>query len=1279
MSINKFKKLQENWSTLEFPEEFGDAKKYAESMHIEPFDYYQDRVSSLGWTGKSILDAGCGTGTWSFAWATRFEKVIGVDINQPRLAMANWLKQAFEIENVLFYRGDVCNLDFSIPEFDVIFCHGVVISYIPIEVALREFFRVLKPGGTLFICLNGKGWSMYLRDVRSKEGEQYRLIGKRGLYNTICQCSLSAAREKLIEIEKKVKTKTSVAELFARQVDAEDMKKVESFFRSMGEIEKFADYEITSLFPTTTNLQDSQEANNADDTLRNALNYINTIKKLLDATGIISNLTEATEEIRSECGDDYVLQLANDIFQILKGRQDKFSYANGGRGYEPGEVKTICEHIGFQDFQWAKKDGITINNPDLYQGEYDGHLKIWEFVVTKQGSIVTEEEEKNPDYSRSTKLKKMQENWSTLEFPEEFGDAKKYAESMHIKPFNYYQDRVSSLGWTGKSILDAGCGTGTWSFAWANRFKQVIGVDINEPRLAMANWLKQTFEIENVLFQRGDVCNFGFSTAEFDAIFCYSVVISYIPIEVVLREFFRVLKPGGKLFIYLNGKGWSMYLRDVRSKDGEKYRLMGERGLYNTVCQCSLSAARDKLIEIGKKVKAKTSVAELFERQVDAEDMKKVESFFRSMGEIEKFADYEITSLFPTTTNLQDSQEANNADDTLRNALNYINTIKKLLDATGIISNLTEATEEIRSECGDDYVLQLANDIFQILKGRQDKFSYANGGRGYEPGEVKTICEHIGFQDFQWAKKDGMILKNPDLARGEYDGHLKIWEFVVTKQGSIVSEEEENNSGYSHSTPVSLTFETTSAFQIAETKCGWSVELENRVGKAGCLPSLRRYPYPYRCAMAIHNDTDMMNFAAFKDWHDFVNGTEITPYGEGLGLEIGDSYWIWSPERWFSLYHEMPYKEKLEPSPETELISHLGKIGWLDTLHGFGDWREEWAISRDRILFALDRIQELGIKSTVYVNHGGNSNTAAHNIGGPWAYYQSGDLPGHRAYCLDLLKQFGFKYFWTDVCFELTKFGEHLTFAKQSALDSAVSQHNFRKFFRICNKDVSPDLTKEERVALEQRFFNRTLIPTYGRDRSKFYAFKRYRGEYSPDSACFAHQVNSTNLNALETQQGSVIIYQHLGVWRPLGCTKGDSMYGNGRQESRLPLLDENAVWAFRRLAERVKSGKLFLTTTGRLLDYLWVRDNLEYCTETQGDAYIIKIRGIECPVYGSVKVTEKMLQGITFKIPASWQNVHIEVEGLKSLQQVKRVPDPDDDLFHLLFIPWICLSYPSI
>src|SRR5262249_25818969 len=57
--------------------------------------------------------------------------------------------------------------------------------------------------------------------------------------------------------------------------------------------------------------------------------------------------------------------------------------------------------------------------------------------------------------------------------------------------------------------------------------------------------------------------------------------------------------------------------------------------------------------------------------------------------------------------------------------------------------------------------------------------------------------------------------------------------------------------------------------------------------------SVRAYPYPYLAAFSIGNDLDSLQADAFEAWHAYVNGRKPTEDGDGLGLEIGDSFWIW--------------------------------------------------------------------------------------------------------------------------------------------------------------------------------------------------------------------------------------------------------------------------------------------------------------------------------------------------------------------------------------------------
>jgi len=65
---------------------------------------------------------------------------------------------------------------------------------------------------------------------------------------------------------------------------------------------------------------------------------------------------------------------------------------------------------------------------------------------------------------------------------------------------------------------------------------------------------------------------------------------------------------------------------------------------------------------------------------------------------------------------------------------------------------------------------------------------------------------------------------------------------------------------------------------------------------------LRKFPYPYRCAVALSNDPEYLTPRAFWDLHRFLNNEEPTPLGDGLGLPVTDALFMYSvdPVRSFS-------------------------------------------------------------------------------------------------------------------------------------------------------------------------------------------------------------------------------------------------------------------------------------------------------------------------------------------------------------------------------------------
>lgn len=101
--------------------------------------------------GMRLLDAGCGPGsiTLGLARAVAPGEVVGIDIEPAVIERARTLAAEQRMTNVRFETASVSALPFSDGSLDAVFAH-TLLEHIPDGVsALRELWRVLKPGGLL--------------------------------------------------------------------------------------------------------------------------------------------------------------------------------------------------------------------------------------------------------------------------------------------------------------------------------------------------------------------------------------------------------------------------------------------------------------------------------------------------------------------------------------------------------------------------------------------------------------------------------------------------------------------------------------------------------------------------------------------------------------------------------------------------------------------------------------------------------------------------------------------------------------------------------------------------------------------------------------------------------------------------------------------------------------------------------------------------------------------------------------------------------------------------
>lgn len=104
--------------------------------------------------GARVLDAGCGTGQVTIALAERGARVTGVDLSPEMMRRAEF--HAAEHGVAIEWRNaDISRIDEPLAVYDAILAR-VVLQFVPdVPGVLREFRRVLRPGGRLLASVPG--------------------------------------------------------------------------------------------------------------------------------------------------------------------------------------------------------------------------------------------------------------------------------------------------------------------------------------------------------------------------------------------------------------------------------------------------------------------------------------------------------------------------------------------------------------------------------------------------------------------------------------------------------------------------------------------------------------------------------------------------------------------------------------------------------------------------------------------------------------------------------------------------------------------------------------------------------------------------------------------------------------------------------------------------------------------------------------------------------------------------------------------------------------------
>jgi ubiquinone/menaquinone biosynthesis C-methylase UbiE len=114
-------------------------------------------------SGMDLLDCGCGPGTITVDMAEMVSpgNVVGIDIEASQFQVGRTHALERGISNIRFELGNAYEIPFSDGSFDAVFAHAVLYHLSDPSKALKEIYRVLRPGGIVGVRDTDRGGHIF--------------------------------------------------------------------------------------------------------------------------------------------------------------------------------------------------------------------------------------------------------------------------------------------------------------------------------------------------------------------------------------------------------------------------------------------------------------------------------------------------------------------------------------------------------------------------------------------------------------------------------------------------------------------------------------------------------------------------------------------------------------------------------------------------------------------------------------------------------------------------------------------------------------------------------------------------------------------------------------------------------------------------------------------------------------------------------------------------------------------------------------------------------------
>jgi hypothetical protein len=411
-------------------------------------------------------------------------------------------------------------------------------------------------------------------------------------------------------------------------------------------------------------------------------------------------------------------------------------------------------------------------------------------------------------------------------------------------------------------------------------------------------------------------------------------------------------------------------------------------------------------------------------------------------------------------------------------------------------------------------------------------------------------------------------------------------------------------------------------------------------GSAANSIALRRIPYPYRAILAICSDLDdTPDRALYWETARFLNSTESTRHGQGLGLEVGNSIYFDMPPGQFSYWNT--------DDAGRAMVRDLIRSGHIDCLHSFGDL----ARTRRHAGRALDELSRHGCEISVWTDHA----VAPSNFGTD-IMRGHGDVPGDPAYHADLTLDFGVRYVWC---------GRVTSVIGQGAPPSLRGIGNPRHPVGSA-RTIAKELAKQLLAKLGHRKYgmhdgNDVLRPARLRSGHPVWEFIRanphWGGVSSGDRADGLGDVLTPQmLGRLIRREAVCILYTHLGKGSP-----ADNPF-NRRTRTALDLV-----------ARYSREGRLLVTTTSRALTYCRAIRQVTLAVSLAGETLVARI---DTPAADRSARLLEDLRGLSLHVPDP-AKTRVLLNGHEVPAFQRNAPDHTGR--PSVSFPWTPLNFPYV